>query len=190
MPKIRAMIIGKGIILLRNIVVRAGIFFAPSEKVAGISIVDITDGKRRDFYFGVIRDALSLIEASDPLQWRRVRRYVPRILISRVHGPEYWHFANACVLSVKNVEDADRRMLAAVVVHEMVHARLSLASIPYNEEIRPRVERLCVKTEIAFLKKVEGSEDFIQHLTRNMDNAFYTDDELRQRLIKIRDASS
>jgi hypothetical protein len=52
--------------------------------------------------------------------------------------------------------------LALTIVHEAMHARLARLSIAYSEQLRARVERICIAAEIDLAGKLPGGESLAQ----------------------------
>jgi hypothetical protein len=51
-------------------------------------------------------------------------------------------------------ETSTPELIAATIVHEATHARLHHRGIAYKEEWRQRIERACVRRELAFAAKL------------------------------------
>ena len=49
-------------------------------------------------------------------------------------------------------------LIASVIVHEATHARLMRCGIGYEEELRARVEKVCLRRELAFAAKLPNGE--------------------------------
>jgi hypothetical protein len=172
--------------IMRWIVVRAGLRLASKLNVLGIIVIDLTGHARRSLLYPRIEAALALIKEHDPRRFLRTKADLRRIAITETQGPEYWPFASVCALSVVAVRDLASHVLAGVIVHEAVHARLFRCGISYDEGIRARVEQLCIEEQVSFLRKVPGAEDHVAHLEVLKHDAWYTDDQLRERLRRQR----
>jgi hypothetical protein len=118
--------------------------------------IGTTDDKREPI-LNRVREALRLIEAHDLPRYRRMMRDLKRILICPL--PTRGSFnarIEACQLDYKFVlaEGTTPELLASVMVHEATHARLWNCGIGYDETMRPRVEAICVRRQLAFAKKL------------------------------------
>jgi hypothetical protein len=62
----------------------------------------------------------------------------------------------ACLLDERFVlaDTTDTEIVAAGIVHEATHARLWHRGIRYDEAVRPRVEGICMRRELAFARKL------------------------------------
>lgn len=63
----------------------------------------------------------------------------------------------ACLLDERFVLDeaSDAPTIAAVIVHEATHARLWHCGIGYEEQLRSRVEAICLRRELAFARTLQ-----------------------------------
>ena len=57
-----------------------------------------------------------------------------------------------CYLCEKELAERADAVIAATLVHEAVHARLQRAGLRYWPDLRPRIEAVCVREEIAFVR--------------------------------------
>lgn len=73
--------------------------------------------------------------------------------------------------------------IAQTIVHEATHARLCKLRIKYKEDVRDRVERICVKSEIAFAKRLPNGQKSaaIAESRLQMPQNFWTNDQFQQR---------
>ena len=110
-----------------------------------------------------LRAALGLIKAYDPVRYRRLTRDLKRVWALAVyHLPTggFDHRLTACKLNARFVlaETTTPELIASSIVHESTHARLWGCGIGYEEEIRPRVEAICVRRELAFSTKLPDGQ--------------------------------
>ena len=73
--------------------------------------------------------------------------------------------------------------IAQTIVHEATHARLCKLKIKYTEDIRDRIERICVKSEIAFAKRLPNGHKSVEIAESRLQlpQSFWTDDQFQQR---------
>jgi hypothetical protein len=70
---------------------------------------------------------------------------------------------NACQLDPRFIQASRPELIASAIVHEATHARLTRCGIGYDEALRARVERVCVRRERAFGAKLpNGIEERAQ----------------------------
>ena len=106
--------------------------------------------------------ALGLIAERDPASWQRVRRSLPRIVVGFPEGGDAVYQANdrLCVLSLEYCtrDSWSASALASTIIHEATHARISRCGIAFTPETYARIERLCLKAELAFVDKLPSPE--------------------------------
>ncbi|WP_456733793.1 hypothetical protein [Bradyrhizobium sp. USDA 3364] len=136
-----------------------------------------------------VEAALRLMERFAPLHYQRVKKSLSRIWVQLVpHGAGcYLHSLNACLLDERVIASKDTTLewIASAIVHEATHARLEKRGIHYDEAVRNRIERICARRELDFARRLSGVETLHEEITRRLDlcneeNAFYTDQNMRQ----------
>jgi hypothetical protein len=102
--------------------------------------------------------ALDLIRISDPLSCKRLHRDVVRIVVHALPGNRAQYSARRQAVEIdpryvlSDVVTAGD--IASSIVHEATHARLENLGIGYEEQHRQRIEGVCMRRELAFLKRV------------------------------------
>jgi hypothetical protein len=123
-----------------------------SETVDGLLIVG-TDEKRPR-----VIEALGLIRKHDAVRYRWLVQDLERVRIGVLSGARasFVPASRTCRLEERFVldEKTTPQLIATVIVHEATHARLHRCGIGYGEDIRYRVEEICLKREIAFAAKL------------------------------------
>ena len=124
--------------------------------------------------------ALRLIESTDPRRYRRMHRDISRILVSDVAFSTYSFVSNTCVLDLRLVRSKSSGAVAVVVVHEATHARLYHMGIVTWRRIQARVERACVREQIAFARLLgdagwNGIDRMIGALEGSLADPWWTD---------------
>jgi hypothetical protein len=114
--------------------------------------------------------ALDFIKKSDPLRYSRLRRDIDRIVVRALPGnwAQYSAWLQAVEIDARHVlSDAFAiAHLASVIVHEATHARLDNLGIGYEEQHRSRIEGVCMRRELAFLKRVRGGDGRREEIER------------------------
>ena len=103
-----------------------------------------------------IVEALRLIRRFDPVRYNRLRRDVSRIWV-RVIPVGMANFERStwtCNVDPRAMKNQLAEAIAGWIVHEAAHARLFRAGIGYREDLRDRVERICIGRELAFAAKL------------------------------------
>jgi hypothetical protein len=134
-----------------------------------------------------VEAALRLIDRSAPLHYRRVKNSLSRIWVTLVpHGAGcYLHSLNACLLDERVVvsETTTLEWIASAIVHEATHARLEKRGIRYDETVRHRIERICIRRELNFARHLSGIDALQKEISQRLDwchdgNEYYTDQNM------------
>ena len=139
-----------------------------------------------------LEEALSLIKRYDRIQHQHIVRDLERIWVLSI--PEarasYNHALRICKLDLGFVihETASSDWIASCIVHEATHARLSRYGFGYEQELRARVEAICIRRQIAFAAKLPDGrlirQDAEQLLEWVADPEILTDEARGKRLIQ------
>jgi len=107
-------------------------------------------------------DALCLIKTHDPHRFNRILRDLDRMWELVVPGADarYYVALRTCECNRRFVLDdaSSPELIAATIVHEATHARLWHCGIGYEEEVRARVEKVCIRRELAFAAKLPSGQ--------------------------------
>lgn len=100
-----------------------------------------------------LQAALVLLLAVDSQRYRLVKRFLAHIIVWPGDYTAYdrWggvHFASHYLL------EAPAGIIAAGLVHEAVHLRISRRGIEYHESARARIEHRCVREQAEFLRRL------------------------------------
>lgn len=117
-----------------------------------------------------VEEALRVIKVYDRLRYNRLIRDLERVWVTVLPGPigSFDYSLSACRLDRRFVlaETSSPALIASVIVHEATHARLWRCGIGYEEELRPRVEAVCRRRELAFAANVPDSEPLREQAAR------------------------
>jgi hypothetical protein len=109
-----------------------------------------------------VEAALRLVKAYDRTRYNRLRRDLDRIWVRLLTDgcAQFSPAWRACLIDERFVlaETTDTQLIAAAIVHEATHARLWHRGIGYEEDQRQRVEAVCLRRELAFARRLPGSE--------------------------------
>jgi len=128
--------------------------------VGGMLIVYDADkgGKDAD----KVAAALQLIQDFDPVRYRRIVRDLKQIWITTIASAagQFVRSTSTCELDERFVmgEHISIEEVAGAIVHEATHARLFQRGIGYEEQLRSRVEQVCMRRELAFAAKLPDGE--------------------------------
>ena len=105
-----------------------------------------------------VTEALRLIRDFDPTRYRRLLRDVRQILVTTLPASiaQWMDSLRACELDERYIirDGTTPELVASIIVHEATHARLMRCGIGYEESLRDRVERVCLRQEIAFAARL------------------------------------
>lgn len=143
---------------------------------------------------GVLVDKLEracmLVYLYDPRRWRRLCEQVDGLWVfGTVGGLGEWIPGarlvriNAAYVFSASTSPED---IASVIVHEGTHARLSKCGIEYSEHLRPRIEAVCVRAEIAFAHRIPQGEVLVERAERLLtcDPETWSDSRAAERRVK------
>jgi hypothetical protein len=154
-----------------------------------VGILLPTDEERR-IIFPKIAEALNLLGRHDPWRLARFRRDVSAVLVELTSGARgEWISAEGLVRLQSDYAKAEKTSaleIASTLVHEGTHAWIERMGVEYDEPRRGRIEAVCFRSQLAFLRRVPGSAELIadteRQLTRNPD--YWTDAAFRRRRLE------
>jgi hypothetical protein len=134
-----------------------------------------------------IDQALNLISEFDPRRYQQIKRDVKRIWIAAAPGycAEWMDELKTCVLDADYFRQVDilASEMATTIVHEATHALLDNFKIGYSEEIRAHVEQICIKSEIAFAKRLPDGRKLVEMAESKLQISedYWTNAQFQQR---------
>jgi hypothetical protein len=143
--------------------------FGPTRLVDGLW-VGVCANKGDEHLFRQVEEALSIICRYDPLRYRRIQRDLERVWVCPLFGVwgEYSATFKRCDLDFSFVESSSPELIASVIVHESTHGHYCLRRIGYPEPLRPRIERICMKQQLAFARTIPEAHELCARLERNL----------------------
>ena len=106
-----------------------------------------------------------MIELHSPVRFRYLQRDIQRIWITQIPSrAAFLHGFGMCVIDFDYATDSDTTSeeLALTLVHEGTHGRLRQCGFGYDETIRARIERICIRNELAVARRLPESDDLIE----------------------------
>ena len=108
-----------------------------------------------------VERALTLIHACDPRSFNRLSRLVDGVFVFGDVGPQAYWSERTRLITIQEAHVMNPRAspgeIASTLVHETTHAWLDAKGFSYDAECRQRVEAICVRSELAFARKVPDS---------------------------------
>jgi hypothetical protein len=163
---------------------RVALLFSHRIDVDGLWL-GILGTRRDDATLRRVEAALRLIERHDPARYRRLRRDLTRVWICPLIGAHgaYSFATRLCKLDVNYVQSAAPEDIASTIVHEATHAHPCLRKFGYTEAVRYRIEMLCMRQELAFVRLLPRSDAMQAELQRRLQApAVIWSDALREEL--------
>jgi hypothetical protein len=129
--------------------------------------------------------ATALLERYAPARLEMFRRDIKRIWVTGIPSrATFVREHGMCVLNFDFVTDESTRdeEIALTLVHEGTHARLARAGFGYGEKIRPRIERLCLGSELVVARRLPLADDLVEETLRCLawDDATWSNEALRE----------
>ena len=112
-----------------------------------------------------IGEALRLIELHSPVRFRHLQRDIRRIWVTGIPSRGVFvHDYALCLIDFDYAAATDTRTeeLALTLVHEGMHARLRRCGFGYEEAIRARIERICIRSELSVARRFSDCSDIIE----------------------------
>ncbi len=149
-------------------------------------------GFEREPIWRRVEEALLLIKLHDPRRYERLVGDLERIWVRDLPGAigTFSRALRACSLDMEFVlaETTRPELIGTVIVHEATHARLDRCGIGYEEGLRPRVEAVCFRRELAFTAKLPNGEQERQRVERYLaayaTSDFWTNAAFAERFVK------
>jgi hypothetical protein len=115
-----------------------------------------------------VTDALILLENHDPRGYRRLKKDCERVWVKVLVGTisEYRHGVRTILVDERFLMSHPTSDIAAVFLHEAMHARLCAQGVVYGDEGRRKVEQACFRRELEFASKFPESAPFIATVQR------------------------
>lgn len=139
-----------------------------------------------------VERALNLIKSHDRVRYDRLIQDIERVWVRLVpHALGTFNEAiNTCELDTRYVraETSTPERIAATIVHEATHARLLRSGIDYSEDLRARVEAICLRREIAFATRLPNGAQVRESAKRILESynadADWSDAALNEQYLK------
>ena len=111
-----------------------------------------------------LEGAFSLLERHTRSRYEMLERDIQRVWIAGIPSRGAFVRDHAmCVLDFDFVTNGSTRpeAIALTIVHEGMHARLARAGFGYGEQVRPRIERLCISSELVVARRFPGAGELV-----------------------------
>ena len=168
---------------------RVVLWLSVSRRVDGLWVGSWDDGAKGEAVLGRVEAALCLIKTHDRLRYERLIRDLERVWVLVLTGNlgSFNKRLMACQLDTRYVLDeaSSLEMIASTIVHEATHARLMRCCIGYEQELRARVEAVCLRRELAFAAKLPNGARVRELAERSLEmctaDDYWTDAAFNER---------
>jgi hypothetical protein len=149
---------------LRVKLLRLLLRFSWHRVVSGVHIFVLENGRWEPGRCGArVTEAINLLMLHDNRAYQRIREFGMRIFcfpLRRGVAGEYIYDINTCLLDPRYVLDEQTPpfLIANTLVHETTHAQLDRLGITVHPTNHERIESICIRAEMAFLKRVAGAD--------------------------------
>lgn len=132
---------------------------AEKTRIRGFRVFSLSDSQEATRHFEQVEEALDLVSRTDPIRYRRLTDAFSTIFIAPM-PPGVSASADPprrfCQVSRQYLDEetTDGVELASTLIHEATHAHVEAAGVRFREAVRPRIERVCISAEIAFLRQL------------------------------------
>ncbi len=160
---------------------------SPKRRMHGLTVASSPIGAHQvEASFQKLDRALQAIARCDPPRYAGIRKDMQRIWVGPI--PNYargqWiEELRLCMLRDSFVGDdaVSDAYVAALIIHEGTHARVARAGISFDEQNRPRIERLCIKSQLAFARRHPDGGPLVEMFEENLERAdsWWSDQRLR-----------
>ena len=143
----------------RSLIDRILLWMSSGKDIDGLWVGTETEAER---VLPRVEAALGLIKTHDRQRYDRIVADLDRVWVRLLttYVAQFRPSWSACFLDERFVlgDTTDAAHIAAAIVHEATHARLWRCGFGYDEEVRQRVEAVCVRREVAFANKLPDGE--------------------------------
>lgn len=136
-------------------------------------IIDSDDASHRERVCADLSEALEKLAAWAPRLRRRLNAEVRQIRIQPGKAAAYFH-PGTIVIPLHAFDDTDIDGVASLIIHEAVHARLEARGIRYWPHLRSRIERRCLREQLAFLTS-RGRTDLVDYFEEYLRRTYSHD---------------
>jgi hypothetical protein len=141
-----------------------------------------------ELFFDKIERALVLIEKYDERRLTRMRHDIRAIALAKRGASYFESTVRAVFLDANAFPRASVEAIAASLIHEATHARLFQAGFRNYATNKERHERICIREELAFARRLPDAGDLIQRLETRATQPWWNEEGRQARLAAFVDA--
>lgn len=164
---------------LEKVLRRGLLSLQAKNEVARFEGIIISDPQEKVLFRETVLAALHLIKDLDPRRFRRLQKYIKWIVnvMLPYGGAEYAYSMRTCKIDFEKTiwEPWGKEgtiLCATTLVHEATHGAIRARGIPYSPQLRSKIERLCVREEQRFLRRVKSAKpETVKYLQVDFDES-------------------
>lgn len=149
----------------------------------GFSVSVASNREDAEEIFRRVAMALDLIDRYSDGGLDTIRSRLTRLLFTETAGGDYHHKIRTCRISIPYARRVAPVELAMMIVHEAMHAQLEDEGRKYYGDEREKIERECVAEEVAFAKRIPGTEQVVARTEALIDHKWWTDKEYERAML-------
>ncbi|WP_097140765.1 hypothetical protein [Rhizobium subbaraonis] len=117
-----------------------------------------------------VQAAFALIKTHDANRYKTVIASFDRVWISYLFGAvgRYLPELRRCQLDPVFVLSSPIEFIASTIIHETTHARLFEFGLPYTYENRHRIEKICIRQEMLFARRIPEAEELRKRISEKL----------------------
>ena len=159
------------------------IVLSTRKSVHGLPVSVVGKPEDADDVFRRVAAALDLIDRYGIGGLDTIRNRLKRLLFTETSGGDYHHSIRTCRISVSYARRVPPVDLAMMIVHEATHARLAEEGRKYIGDQREKIERECIAEEVAFAKRIPGTEDVVARTEALLDHNWWMGKEYERSML-------
>lgn len=133
-------------------------------EVGPFAVLDMTQDTDMARHLKKLRQAVEKIHRHSPRDYRQVTRSIRRLVVADYQTPlnaEYHSSQRTVLLLAETLRVLDVNALAAMLIHESTHARLDRMGVVHTAGASDRIEAICLRNEIRFLRKLPDARGLL-----------------------------
>lgn len=164
-----------------TLIAKISLALVPRERYRGFELVSFVGDKGLAILRQKIGEGLDVIQAFDGRRSVQVAERLPRFILVSGGGDHFSPVLRAHMVDANQLSTRTNAQMALNIVHEATHARVHSAGIPMTEDTASRIERICVREQIAFAQRLPDCEQTIRQLEKVLDHPWWGSKPARSR---------
>lgn len=154
------------------------------ERHRGFELVNAASPESYALLRQKLDQGLDLVEHFDPVRFAQIQRSLKRFVFIPGGGDHYSRALSAHMVDASGLPQQTNLQTALVIVHEATHARLERSGIAMTAANAARVEHICVKAQVTFVRRIPGTEQTAEDLLRTLNTQWWGPEEAKRRQLR------